>query len=356
MNLMSRHDQEWLVVPDKDPAEDGADRSIGKVREVRLAHVRTLLRWVVRSILIVVPVFFVSTLITFLLGAASGLNPAAGIAGDSASPEMIAEIKAEYGLDQPLLVQYADWMRGIFHGDLGISWFSRVPVSDLIGQRLAISISVAGLALAIGLIVGTVLGIIAALNQGRWIDRTITAATSVISTLPPFVVAIALIMVFSLWLGWLPSSGYVAPSDDFGGWLMRVIMPAAALSVDAVAEIARQLRTGLVATFSENYVVGAIVRGLSRRRVILVHALRNGAGPAVTMLAMKVPMLIGGAVVTETIFTMPGLGKLSADSALRGDVPVVEGVLVVCITFVLASNILINLLQGVLQPSVRRRD
>jgi peptide/nickel transport system permease protein len=322
---------------------------------VRIDHARAALRWLLSTLLIILPVFFFSTLITFMLGATSGLNPAAGIAGDSATPQFIAQINAEFGLDKPVLLQYFAWIGGIFHGDLGRSWFNRVAVTELIGQRLAVSASVAGAALLLGIVFGTVLGIVAALNQGRLVDRAITGVTTIVSTLPPFVVAILLIMVFSLWLRWLPSAGYVSPTVSVHSWLALIAMPAMALSVDVVAEVARQLRTGLVATLSENYVTGAIVRGLSRPRIIVVHVLRNGAAPALTMLGMKIPTLIGGAVVTETVFTMPGLGMLSADSALRGDVPIVQGALVVCITFVLAANTFINILQGALQPAARRR-
>lgn len=323
---------------------------------IRYRHAKTFLRWVLSSVLIVLPVFLFSTLITFALGAASGLNPAAGIAGDSATPEMIARINAELGLDQPLFRQYLSWMQQLLTGDLGRSWFNQVQVSELIQQRMAVSLSVAGLALLIGVLFGVSLGILAAINQGRWIDRAITGLTTVISTLPAFVVAIGLILIFSLWLRWLPSAGYVSPSDNFSAWLKLITMPAIALSVDVAAELARQLRTGLVSTLAENYVTGAIVRGLSWPRILLVHVLRNGAGPALSIMGMKIPTLLGGAVVTETIFTMPGLGMLSADSALRGDVPVVQGTLVISIVLVLAANVLINILQGALQPASRRRS
>jgi len=317
--------------------------------------VRVVLGWLLSTLAIILPVFLLSTLVTFLLGAASGLNPAAGMAGDSATPQLIAQINADFGLDQPVLRQYFTWIGGIFQGDLGRSWFNRVPVTELIGQRLAVSASVAGVALLLGIVFGTAFGIIAALTQGRWPDRAITGVASIVSSLPPFVIAILLIMLFSLWLRWLPSAGYVSPAVNFRLWLALIAMPSIALSVDVIADIARQLRTGLVATLSENYVTGAIVRGLSWRRIIFVHVLRNGAGPALTLLGMKIPTLIGGAVVTETVFTMPGLGMLSADSALRGDVPIVQGALVVCIVFVLTVNLFINILQGTLQPASRRR-
>lgn len=317
-------------------------------------HVRGVALWLLRTVLIVVPVFIFSTFITFLLGAASGLNPAAALAGDNATPEMIAQINAQYGLDQPLVVQYVNWIGGILTGDFGTSWFNNAPVAELIGQRLAISASIAGFALIIGIVFGTLFGLLAAVNQGRFIDRAITAFASFMSTLPPFVVSIGLIVVLSIWLHLLPSAGYVPPSQDFGRWLALITMPAIALSLDTVADLARQLRTGLVTALQENYVTGAVVRGLSYRRVLFVHALRNGAGPAVAILGMKIPTLLGGAVVTETIFSMPGFGMLSADSALRGDVPVVQGTLVVAIVLVLFFNVIVNVVLGGLRPASRR--
>lgn len=317
-------------------------------------RVRTVLWWLARTLLVVVPVFLFSTLITFALGSASGLNPAAALAGDNATPEMIAQINAQYGLDQPFVVQYLQWIGGVLTGDLGTSWFNNTPVAELIGQRLAISASIAGFALVIGVVFGTLLGLVAAVNQGRFVDRAVTAVASFMSTLPPFVVSIGLIVVLSIWLHLLPSAGYVPPQQDFWRWLSLITMPAIALSLDTVAELARQLRTGLVSTLQENYITGAVVRGLSRRRVLFGHALRNGAGPAVAILGMKIPTLLGGAVVTETIFSMPGFGMLSADSALRGDVPVVQGTLVVAIVLVLFCNVVVNVVLGSLRPASRR--
>lgn len=318
--------------------------------------VRSVLRVVFGTVLIVIPVFLFSTLITFLLGAASDMNPAAGIAGDAATPETIARINAEFGLDKPLWQQYFDWMSSMLTGDLGVSWFSKIPVGELIGQRLAVSASIAGLALVIGLVFGVGLGLLAAVYRGSIFDRLVTAYTSVVSTLPPFVISIGLILVFSVWLGWLPSAGYVPLEEDPGRWLMLIIMPAVALSMDVVADIARQLRTGLVAELEQDYVVGAVVRGISPTRILFVHALRNGAGPALAILGMKIPTLIGGAVVMETMFSMPGFGRLAADSALRGDVPIVQGALVVAIVFVLVCNLVVNIVLGTLQPAAKRRE
>jgi peptide/nickel transport system permease protein len=323
---------------------------------IRLRHGRATLRFIGSTLAIAVPVFLVATLITFLLGVVSGLDPAAGIAGDAASPETIARIRADLGLDQPIALQYLHWMGQVLRGDLGTSWFNGVPAAELIFQRLPISLSIAGMALLVGLVFGTGLGLVAGVRSGTRTDRVITLFAAIVSSLPPFVVAFVLILVFSLWLGWLPSSGYVPFSEDPAGWLAAIGIPAVALSVDVVADLARQLRTGLVSALSENYVTGAVVRGLSRRRILFVHVLRNAAGPALTVVALRVPMLIGGAVVTEAIFNMPGMGKLAADSALRGDVPVVQGTLVVSIVLILACNLCVNVLLGVLQPAARRRS
>ncbi|WP_159982417.1 MULTISPECIES: ABC transporter permease [unclassified Novosphingobium] len=332
------------------------DSSRASVPDLRLGHAKALLRQVGSTLGIAVPVFFVATLITFLLGVVSGLDPAAAIAGDAASPKTIARIRADLGLDLPMPLQYLHWMGEVLRGDLGTSWFNGVPASELIFQRLPISLSIAGMALLAGIVGGTALGLVAGVRQGSRLDRATTLFAAVVSSLPPFVVAFLLILIFSLWLGWLPSSGYVPFSEDPAGWLAAISIPAVALSVDVVADIARQLRTGLVGELSENYVTGAVVRGLSRRRILFVHVLRNAAGPALTVLALKVPMLIGGAVVTEAIFNMPGMGKLAADSALRGDVPVVQGTLVVSILLILACNLCVNVLLGILQPASRRRN
>lgn len=327
-----------------------------RARALGLRHGRAAARFLGSTLAIAVPVFLVATLITFLLGVVSGLDPAAGIAGDAASPETIARIRTDLGLDQPIAVQYMQWMGRLLHGDLGTSWFNGVPATELIFQRLPISLSIAGMALLVGLVFGTGLGLVAGVRHGGRLDRAITLFAAIVSSLPPFVVAFLLILVFSLWLGWLPSSGYVPFSEGPAGWLAAIGIPAVALSIDVVADLARQLRTGLVSALSENYVTGAVVRGLSRRRILFVHVLRNAAGPALTVVALRVPMLIGGAVVTEAIFNMPGMGKLAADSALRGDVPVVQGTLVVSIVLILACNLCVNVLLGVLQPAARRRS
>ena len=307
-----------------------------------------------RTLLVVVPVFVLATLVTFLLGSVSGLSPAGLMLGDAATPADVARVNAQFGLDRPLIVQYFDWFAGVVRGDLGVSWFNGLPVTELIGQRLGISLSVAALALVLGMAGGVGLGVLAASHRGGWIDRGVTVLASVLSTVPAFVVAVGLILVFCVLLRWFPSSGYVDPSVDVGRWLSLITLPAIALSLDTAADLARQLRTGLVGAYEENYVTGAVVRGLSPRRILFVHVLRNGAGPAVAVLGMHIPRLIGGAVITESIFAMPGFGRFTAESALRGDVPVVQGTLVVAIVLVLGCSLLVNALLVRLRPGAER--
>jgi peptide/nickel transport system permease protein len=299
-------------------------------------------------------VFLLSSLLTFGLGALSGANPAAAVLGDTATPADIARMQHQFGLDRPLVTQYFSWLGHVLTGDFGRSWFTSVPVSDSIGQALPVDLSIAGLALLLAVLLGGGAGIVAALNSGGRIDRTVTLVCSVLGTLPPFVLAIGLIVLFSVQLGALPSGGYVPFATGPGQWLRYAILPAFALSLDAAASIARQLRTSLVGELRENYVTGAVMRGFSARRVLFGHVLRNAAGPALTVLGMSVPAILGGAVVTERIFNLPGIAQLSLQSAEQHDIPVVQGTLLVTVVVVLLANVAVNAALTALNPAARR--
>lgn len=309
---------------------------------------------VLRPVAVFVPVFVFGTFITFLLGALTGLSPAYVQLGEAATPAAVARLNHQWGLDQPVIERYLTWFGGVLHGDLGTSWVSGIPVSELIAQRMAISLSVAGIALIIGIVFGVLLGIVAALTATSPLDRIITAFVSFLSVLPPFATGIALIAVFAVWLNVLPSAGYVPPTAGLAPWFSHIILPAIALSLDTVAAIARQLRTGIVSAYQQNYVLGAALRGLGARRVFFVHVLRNGAGPSLALLGLHFPNLLGGAVVTETIFALSGYGVFASQSALRGDVPSVQGVLVVSIVLVVGFNLIVNILLNRIVPSAAR--
>ncbi|MER8187189.1 ABC transporter permease [Kitasatospora sp. NPDC094015] len=299
-------------------------------------------------------VFLLSSLLTFALGAVSDANPAAAVLGETATPADIARLDHEFGLDRPLPEQFGSWLAHALGGDLGRSWFTTVPVSDSIAAALPVDLSIAGLALLFAVLLGAAAGIGAAAGNGGRLDRAVTAVCTVLGTLPAFVLAIALITVVAVQLRLLPSGGYVPFGRDPAQWLRFATLPALALSLDAAAGIARQLRTSLVGALRENYATGAVMRGLPPRRVLFGHVLRNAAGPAVTVLGMSVPMLIGGAVVTERIFNLPGIAQLSLRAAEQHDVPVIQGTLLVTVAVVLVANLAVDAGLLALNPAARK--
>ncbi|MFE2843158.1 ABC transporter permease [Streptomyces scopuliridis] len=301
-------------------------------------------------------VFVLASLLTFALGALSDANPAAAVLGDQATPADIARMEAQFGLDRPLYAQYLSWLGHALTGDLGVSWFTGVPVADSVAQALPVDLSIAGLALLLAVLIGGGAGIAAALNSGGRIDRAVTLVCSVLATLPPFLIGIVLIVVFAVQLGALPTGGYVPLGQSPGEWLRYAILPAFALSLDAAASIARQLRTSLVGALRENYVTGAEMRGFSARRVLFGHVLRNAAGPALSVLGVSVPVILGGAVVTEKIFNLPGIAQLSLQSAEQHDIPVIQGTLLVTVAVVLVANIGVNAALTALNPVARGRS
>jgi peptide/nickel transport system permease protein len=313
-----------------------------------------ILRSIARGLGIAVPVLFLTSFTTFLLGVFAKQKPAELLLGESATLADVARLNQELGLDQPVITRYLTWIGRALQGDLGTSYFTGIPVVDSIVQRLPVSLSIATFALLIAIVLGFTFGTLAAVKQGSVLDRIVTLVSATIATLPPFVLAIALIVIFGVLLPILPTGGYVDPAFSIPLWLKSMILPAVALSLDAASDVARQLRTGLVGTLDESYIVGARLRGLSGRRILFVHALRNGAGPAVATLGLQVPRLIGGAVIAEAIFSLPGLGQLARDGAMRGDVPVVIGTLMVTVAIVLVSSLAVNVVLAALRPEVRR--
>ena len=289
------------------------------------------------------PIVFLSTFITYSLGALSNSNPAATILGqDAATPAAVARLDQALGLDHPLVVQYWNWLTAAVHGNLGRSYFTQIPVSQSIGQRLPVDLSIAILAVLLAALIGGVAGTVAAVRRGSWLDRSITAVCSAASTLPAFVTGIILVVLFAVTVHLFPANGYVGPSAGLGPWLSHIILPGLALSLAAAADIARQLRTSLVQVLDQNYITGARVRGLPYRRILFRHALRNAAGPALVILGYDFPQILGGAVAAEVVFSLPGLGQLLLTSAQTRDIPVVQGLLLVIATFVIVVNLVVN--------------
>jgi peptide/nickel transport system permease protein len=301
---------------------------------------------------VLLPIVALSTFITYSLGALSNSDPAATILGqDAATPAAVARLNHVLGLDKPLIVQYWDWLSQAVRGNLGTSYFTQIPVSQSIAQRLPVDLSIALLAVILAVIIGGTAGTVAGIRRGGWFDRGLTVVCSAVSTLPAFVVGIILVVIFAVAAHLLPANGYDGPAQGIGPWLEHIILPSLALALQVAADIARQLRTSLVAVLEQNYITGARVRGLPRRRIILRHALRNAAGPALVILGVDFPQMLAGAVAAEAVFSLPGLGQLLLTAAETRDIPVVQGVLLVVAAFVVAVNLVVNALLALLYRS-----
>jgi len=312
------------------------------------------LRAVLRLVSVPVAVFLIATFSTYALGALGGANPAATVLGQDATAGQIAQLNHQFGLDNPFLVQYFDWLGHALTGNLGVSYFTSIPVATSIGQAFPVDLSLALLALTFAVVFGGAAGITAALRRGGWFDRAVSAVCSGLATVPPFLVGITLIVLFAVSFRLLPSGGYVPFTQDPGQWLRFALLPSIALSAEGAAAIARQLRTSLVGALQENYVLGAAARGLSVRRTLFRHVLRNAAGPALTVLGVQIPLLIGGAVVAEKMFALPGVAQLALQAGSERDVPVIQGALLVTIGVVLVSNIIVNAVLFRITPQARR--
>jgi len=309
----------------------------------RLRRGRAALARIGGGLAVLVPIVFLASFITYSMGALSNSNPAATILGqDAATPATVARLDKYLGLDHPLIVQYWNWLVQAVHGNLGRSYFTQIPVSQSISQRLPVDLSIAILAVILAVIIGGTAGTVAAIRRGGWFDRGVTVVCSAVSTLPAFVVGIILVVLFAVSVHAFPANGYVGPTTGVGPWLSHIFLPSLALALQVSADIARQLRTSLVRVLEQNYIVGARVRGLSYRRVLVRHALRNATGPALVILAYDFPQMLAGAVAAEAVFSLPGLGQLLLESAETRDIPVVQGVVLVISTFVIVVNLVVN--------------
>ena len=324
----------------------------GALAAPRRRRTRAAASRIAGGLAVLITILVLSSFITYSLGALSNSNPAATILGqDAATPAAVAHLDHVLGLDKPLPVQYGNWLSQAVHGNLGVSYFTQIPVSHSIAQRLPVDLSIAIGAIILAVLIGGTAGTVAAVRRGGWVDRGVTLACSAVSTLPAFVVGIILVVAFAVGAHVLPANGYTGPSAGIGPWLAHILLPSLALALPVAADVARQLRTSLVSVLEQNYITGARVRGLPYRRILIRHALRNAAGPALTILGNDFPLMLAGAVAAEAVFSLPGLGQLLLESAQTRDIPVVQGVLLVVSTFVIVINLLVNTALGLLYRS-----
>ena len=311
-----------------------------------------MLKFLARRIASGVAMLFVISTLAYGLIYLTGADIARTLLGQNASAEAVTLKAHQLGLDQPLPGRYWQWLTGAVRGDLGTSWFSGAPVTQLLAARLGVTLSLVVISVAISALIATAVGVWAAVKRG-WVDRTLQMLSLVGAAIPNYLVALALVLVFAINLRWFAPTGYTRPQDSLGGWITAITLPVIALTIGAVAGVAQQVRGSMIDGLRQDYVRTLRSRGLSERRVVLKHVLRNAGGPALSVLALLFVGLLGGAVVIEQVFAIPGLGSLSVSSTTQGDIPVIMGVVVVVAIIVLVVNLVIDVAQGWLNPKAR---
>lgn len=312
-----------------------------------------MLAFIIRRIITTIPVMaFVALFVFSLLYIAPG-DPAAVIAGDQASPADVERIRASLGLDRPYLIRFGEWLFRVLQGDLGTSIFTSLPVTQLIAQRIEPTVSLMVLTLIIAVVVAVPMGVIAAWKAGTWIDKAAMAFAVFGFSVPVFVVGYLLAYTFALKLDWLPVQGYTPLSQGFWPWLRNLILPAVTLGFVYIALIARITRATMLEVMQQDYIRTARSKGLGNRSILFLHALKNAAVPVITIIGIGIALLIGGAVVTESVFAIPGLGRLTVDAILRRDYPVIQGVVLMFSFVYVLVNLLIDLAYTLVDPRIR---
>lgn len=311
-----------------------------------------MLRFTLRRVVSGVILLFVISSIAYLLLYLGAGDVGRRILGSAATAETVARKNEQLGIDQPLLVRYFSWLGHAITGDFGSSWFTSQPVEQAITSRLAVTISIVIGATIVSGIIAVALGVWAARRRG-WADRVVQVVSVLGFAVPGFLIAIALVNVFALNLRWFKPTGYVQFVNSVGGWAGSVTLPIVALAIGAIAAIAQQVRGSVIDALRQDWVRTLRSRGLSENRVVYKHVLRNAGGPALAVLAVQFIGLLGGAVIIEQIFAIPGLGQISVSATSQGDVPLVMGLVVAVGAIVVIVNLLIDLIQGFLNPKAR---
>ncbi|HWZ70399.1 MAG TPA: ABC transporter permease [Casimicrobiaceae bacterium] len=312
-----------------------------------------MLAYIGRRLLATLPVMAVVAVFVFSMLRLTPGDPASIIAGAAATSQDIVLIRQKLGLDRPIVSQFFIWLGHVLSGDFGESFFYKKQVAELIADRVGPTLALATLTMALSILISVPLGVVAAYRQGTWLDRVVMGFSVLGFSVPVFVIGYALIYVFSIRLNWLPVQGYQPISGGFGGFVQRLILPSLTLSVIYIALIARITRTSVLEVLGEDYIRTARAKGLTNRVVLMRHALRNAAVPIVTVVGLGIALLIGGVVVTESVFSIPGLGRLTVDAVLARDYPTVQAVILLfSVTYVLI-NLLVDVAYPLLDPRIR---
>jgi peptide/nickel transport system permease protein len=306
-----------------------------------------------RRVLSTIPVVLIVAVLIFMMLRLTPGDPASIIAGDAATSADIAEIRAKLGLSGSIFSQFFIWLGHVFQGDFGESFFYKKTVASLIADRLEPTLALSILTIILATVIAVPLGTLAAYKQGSWLDRGVMGLSVAGFSVPVFVIGYVLIYVFALKLGWFPVQGYQRLSAGFWGFLHRLILPSMALAIVFIALLARMTRTSVLEVLNEDYVRTARAKGLPNLKVLVFHALRNAAVPIVTVIGISIATLLGGVVVTESVFNIPGLGRLTVDAVLARDYPTVQAVILLFALAYVVINLIIDLLYTVLDPRIR---
>jgi peptide/nickel transport system permease protein len=309
--------------------------------------------FIFRRVLTTIPVMgFVALFVFSLLYIAPG-DPAAVIAGDQATPEDVAKIRAGLGLDRPFLVRFGEWLFRVIQGDLGTSIFTGLPVSQMIAQRVEPTLSLMVVTLFLAILVAVPMGVVAAWKCDTWIDRVVMSFAVLGFSVPVFVIGYLLAYMFALRLDWLPVQGYTSIKNGVWPWLENLILPSITLGFVYIALIARITRASMLEVLQQDYIRTARAKGVSQKSILFLHALKNAAIPIVTVIGIGIALLIGGAVVTESVFAIPGLGRLTVDAILRRDYPIIQGVVLMFSFVYVLINLLVDVIYTLLDPRIR---
>lgn len=309
--------------------------------------------FLLRRLLSVLPVLLVVAVVVFFLLRLVPGDPAAIIAGDTATPAQVAELRVRLGLERPMPVQFLIWLGHLFQGDLGHSYFFKKPVSELILQRLEPTLALGACALVLSVLVAVPLGVLAAFRQGSWVDRGVMMLSVTGFSVPVFVLGYGLVYLFSVELEWLPVQGYSRLAEGLLPFAERIVLPALTLAFVYTALIARITRASLLEVLGEDYIRTARAKGLTEPQVIGTHALRNAAVPILTVIGVGVGVLIGGAVVTESVFAIPGLGRLTVEAVLSRDFPVIQALILFFACGYVLINLLVDIGYALIDPRIR---
>lgn len=305
-----------------------------------------------RRLMLTIPLLLIVSVMVFGLAQLIPGDPAITIAGETATPERIAEIREKLGQNEPLLQQYVDMMTGIARGDLGTSLYSTQEVTDALANAIPATLSLSVVALAFVILVGIPFGILAGTRPGSLIDRALTGLVALGVAAPAYWVGMILLIVFALNLGWFPTTQYVPLSEGFGRWFHHLALPAFALSLAGIVEVTRQLRSSMQEVMHQDFIRTARSKGLPSRLVVFKHALKTAAAPAVTVIGLQVNSLLGGAIAVELVFNLNGIGLLAIRAVQNQDIPIIQGIVLVSVVVVTFSNLIVDIIYGRLNPKV----